>query len=170
MGEFGETGEPTPSSSSKGDDLLAMMDALWLKLDAPFDWAEWLSRVTEVLSRIKCYNVLLSKEAFCLELQWQPYIVRTTAKLNKKASLWEFHTIFVSCHPPNVRNVNSRCRNVICVLLWDHVHIFTFVPSSYFGPTEVAQAISSRISANGLISVFTETYARLWCHRHFCDI
>ncbi len=43
MGEFGETGEPAPSSSSKGDDLLAMMDGLWLKLDVPFDWAEWLS-------------------------------------------------------------------------------------------------------------------------------
>lgn len=28
MGEFGETGEPAPSSSSKGDDLLAMMDGL----------------------------------------------------------------------------------------------------------------------------------------------
>uniref|UniRef100_A0A8C2DB32 Organic solute carrier partner 1 n=1 Tax=Cyprinus carpio TaxID=7962 RepID=A0A8C2DB32_CYPCA len=28
MGEFGETSEPAPSSSSKGDDLLAMMDGL----------------------------------------------------------------------------------------------------------------------------------------------
>lgn len=28
MGEFGEMGEPVSSSSSKGDDLLAMMDGL----------------------------------------------------------------------------------------------------------------------------------------------
>lgn len=29
MGEFTEAEEPVPSSSSKGDDLLAMMDGLW---------------------------------------------------------------------------------------------------------------------------------------------
>lgn len=28
MGEFGESGDPAPTASNKGDDLLAMMDGL----------------------------------------------------------------------------------------------------------------------------------------------
>ena len=30
MGEFSESGEQSPSSSSKGDDLLAMMDGIFM--------------------------------------------------------------------------------------------------------------------------------------------
>lgn len=121
MGEFGESGDPAPTASSKGDDLLAMMDGLW--------WSRWqsskqrLSRLDTVmvsclehgdgLEQLCCLTVVLDQCVSRYEMQTPLCVFRDRE--------FDVRTTQVLAHQDVMGSSKICCNSLYCSGWWQIV-------------------------------------------------